>query len=169
MPTSDPTQISTVLTAILEAQPETILDVGIGHGKFGPLLREYLPAIRRLDGVEPWPAAIFPGNRQMYDVVVEEPFPGSYGWPAYDLVLLVDVVEHYSDTDGGEALRAALRIAPTIVVATPRRFSAQGAVGGNEYERHKSVWTALSLQAASQARGLVVYPHPAQLVARLTR
>ena len=49
--TSNPMQISFVLDAILQLNPSSVLDIGCGSGKYGVLLREYLPKAR-IDGIE---------------------------------------------------------------------------------------------------------------------
>ena len=42
MPTSHSGQINTIVDLIISINPKKILDVGIGHGKYGFLTREYL-------------------------------------------------------------------------------------------------------------------------------
>ena len=42
MPTSHHTYISDVITWVRKLQPKTVLDVGVGFGKWGHLFREYL-------------------------------------------------------------------------------------------------------------------------------
>lgn len=167
MPTSDASQISTIVAALVEVRPTTVLDVGPGYGKYGMLIREYLgPILHRVDAAEPWPHGMMPALGAMYDTIYEEPFPGHRDWATYDLVLMVDVLEHYTERDGAEALTTALRVAPVVLVATPRKVLAQGQVNGNPWEEHKSQWTAPMLGFHGLAE---VYPHPTQLIARLER
>lgn len=170
MPTSDPSQISTIVAALVELQPRRVLDVGPGYGKYGVLCQEYLgPILERLDAAEPWPQGMMQSLVHMYNSVYGEPFPGPLGkdgWVPYDLVLMVDVLEHYTEIEGHEALRVALDVAPVVLLATPRNPEKQGAVSGNPWERHRSRWTVPMLGYHGLAE---VYPHPTQLIARLER
>lgn len=170
MPTSDASQISIIVEAIVEVRPTTVLDVGPGYGKYGMLIREYLgPILTRVDAAEPWPQGMMPALAAMYDTIIPEAFPGRFGsagWNTYDLIVMVDVLEHYTEPDGHDALRAARELAPVVIVATPRRVQAQGRVNGNPWEEHKSQWSAQHLGFHGLAE---VYPHPTQLIARLER
>jgi hypothetical protein len=168
MPTSDASQISTIVEAIVELRPRRVLDVGPGYGKYGMLIREYLgPILQRVDAAEPWPQGMMPALRQMYNEIVPAPFPGRIAWMRYDLVLMVDVLEHYEQAAGRDALAFALDLAPHVLIATPHQPLPQGRVNGNPWEEHKSSWTAADL---SQAGGRVrIYPHPHQLIALLGR
>ncbi len=170
MPTSDASAISPIIGALQELRPTSVLDVGPGYGKYGMLIREYLgPILRRVDAYEPWPQGMMPALRSMYDEVFPEAFPSSSNDLPYDLVLMVDVVEHYTERDGRLALIAALELAPHVLISTPRRVHPQGQVDGNPWEEHKSQWTAHSIERASECKTMVVYPHPQQIIALLSR
>jgi hypothetical protein len=102
----------------LSPAPETILDIGIGHGKYGTLIREYLPEAW-IVGIEPWEpygdrdepdGANDPAGARWwaYDVIVTNAWPEQAGQAAvrsilprldegrYQLGLMIDVIEHYS-------------------------------------------------------------------------
>src|SRR4051794_1109603 len=106
MPVSNPEHIPAVLHFVQACQPRSILDVGIGTGSYGLLLRQGLdigygrmqPAEWQvqIDGVE-----IFEGYRNpvwgyAYSRVVmgdvRQLLPGL---GAYDLILCNDVLEHF--------------------------------------------------------------------------
>lgn len=47
MPTSHPNQINEIIQIAELLRPASVLDVGVGYGKYGFLLREYLEANQR--------------------------------------------------------------------------------------------------------------------------
>lgn len=154
MPTSPWTNIPTILNIVMELapRPTKVLDVGIGYGKFGFLLREYLtywnsPDEARsvtVDGIEGFPDYVQALQRQIYDRIfigdareVLRQIPDD----SYDLVVMVDVIEHFNVPDGSAVLTECQRVGKAVIVSTPRQFWTQGDSWGNEYERHKSLWT----------------------------
>lgn len=140
MPTSNLHLAPTVVNLVHTAEPHrTVLDVGPGFGKYGLLLREYLndpPAV--IDAVEVEPSYITPRLEAIYNVV----FPMdardlSYStYAMYDVVLMVDVIEHLSKADGIALLR---QIRGRVVVSTPATFFAND-TALPESETHRSLW-----------------------------
>lgn len=149
MGTSDPEQISNVMNLITQMRPVSVLDIGVGFGKMGLLCREYLDIWwgrylpdewrTRIDGIE-----VFPNNRNpihdycyneiIYDNVMNH--LDSIG--NYQLVLMIDVIEHLSKDDGARLLDA---IRNFYIVTTPRTFSCEGRIiRGNTHESHISRW-----------------------------
>lgn len=134
MPTSDHRQISTVLDVVLKREPGAILDIGAGYGKYGNLLREYLPDAT-IVGVEPWEAYAETEDDRLrwwgYDAMVMNAWPEAasqaytVGVGEGDIALMIDVIEHWPVTPTGNlvsqltAFRAALRAARCVVIATP--------------------------------------------------
>lgn len=168
MPTSDGSVISTLLLEILRVPPTRVLDVGPGHGKYGFLCREYLSELEALDCYEPWTRPMF--CQAIYDHVHVAAFPPpayGNGLPEYDLVLMIDVLEHYAWQDGITALLEALRIAPAVLVSTPHRPAEQGSVGGNIFEQHVSQWAYEMLEGVGAC--MLVAEHPEQLMVRIER
>lgn len=138
MPTSRFDEIPLVLKLLvdLEPPPRRVLDVGIGNGKFGFLCREYLrywgpgaPPAVRVDGIEAFPAYVGPLQRAVYDHVyigdaaaVLPTLPGD----GYDLVLLIDVIEHFTREQGAALLAHCRCVGTVVIVGTPGRFEPQG-------------------------------------------
>src|SRR6185295_2131552 len=58
----------------------------------------------------------------------------------YDLILIIDVLEHFTEKDGIELLRHCVAKGKHILVSTPLDIGEQGAVYGNEFERHRFQW-----------------------------
>jgi len=80
MPTSAPHNISRVLDIVLSLRPRSVLDIGVGTGKYGFLLREYLDMwvygdgstwpprrVARIDGIEGCEKYIGEVQRSVYD------------------------------------------------------------------------------------------------------
>src|SRR4051794_36750719 len=106
------TDVMTLIMA-LDPAPQTILDVGIGRGKYGLLCREYLTywdrpgrrPIERIDGIEPHVAGVNELQKNIYDEI----YPGdartivpSLADDAYDLALCIDMIEHLDKNDGAQ-------------------------------------------------------------------
>lgn len=133
----------------MQTNPQSVLDIGCGRGKYGLLCREYLEdwngGERIIDAVEAFPPYVTDLIRGIYDhvyigdaseVLVTTPM-------RYDLYLLIDVLEHFSKEDGHKLLDLCKG---DILVATPKQVREQGAVNGNEYEIHKSQWCISELR-----------------------
>jgi hypothetical protein len=60
---------------------------------------------------------------------------------SYELVLAIDILEHFSPSDGLRFLSHLTRIASkAAIVSTPKEFIPQE-VPANPYENHHSLWT----------------------------
>jgi hypothetical protein len=153
LPSSDFEQIETIIRLIRAADPRVMLDIGVGFGKYGVLAREYLEVWtgtgeygrwqRRIEGVEAFPKYLTPLHDYIYDRIhvgsALEIVPNLTG--PYDLILLIDVIEHFSKLDAERLLAACECIAKNVLIATPRTFYEQEAVFDNPYEEHRSHWT----------------------------
>jgi len=155
MPLSFVQAIPVIIEQVAHLKPSSILDVGIGFGKYGVLFREALelPYERyarsqwkvKIDGVEAFegyrnPIHEFAYNRVFYGRI-EEILP-SLG--QYDVILLIDVLEHFEKEEGRKLLQDLLLHArKSLLVSTPRFPAPQGAYLGNAFEAHKSRWHIL--------------------------
>lgn len=109
MPTSD--YYSDVLHVIEQINPESILDIGVGFGKWGVLCREILEIYqgryyskdwkKTIDGIE-----IFESYRnEFWELVYNNIYVGDAmdavdRLGMYDLILCCDVIEHFVKDDG---------------------------------------------------------------------
>ena len=130
MPSSQYYHISKIMEMIISVDPKSVLDMGSGFGKFGVLCREYLELWdgrqkyefnRRIDCVEVFQKYISPLYEYVYDNVynnnILEVAPKLD--IKYDLILLIDVLEHFEKNDGVNLLKTLLANNECILVSTP--------------------------------------------------
>ena len=150
MPLSNPEHVPAVLHFAQACRPASILDVGVGTGSYGLLLRQGLDIGHgrmqaadwqvRIDGIE-----IFePYRNPVWDYAYNRVLIGDVrallpGLGAYDLVLCNDVLEHFPRDEARGLIRALLGRGKVLLATTPNRDFPQGAWGGNEAERHHSL------------------------------
>lgn len=138
MPTSWNHVIPIVCDQLEKRQPATVLDIGVGRGKYGLLSREYGHATT-VDGVEGEPRYITNLLKAIYDhLYVFDIRKGlTEVSKEYDLVTFIDCIEHMSKEDGHKILQ---HFACPIIVSTPLENMPQRI---EEYplEDHTSHWT----------------------------
>lgn len=143
MPTSYVQNILPIMHYLERIRPKAVLDVGTGYGKFAFLLRERIDDFSwnmQIDGVEAWPKYFKKsGTEYLYNSVFKTDFLSAPLIDQYDVVLMIDVLEHFSDVDAVTALKKAAAHGKRILISAPLGYE-QGAVGGNEFERHQSEW-----------------------------
>ena len=152
MPSSNPDVIGYICDYIIRKQPKSVLDCGMGFGKYGMLAREYTDIwngrIKKkdwktvIDGVEVFKNYIT-HQRYIYTNVFEE---GIYHYierikHKYDLILLVDVLEHFDKKAGEAVLKKIKEKGRNAIIVTPVEPSQQGDVNNNRFERHISKWS----------------------------
>ncbi len=138
--------------------PASILDLGVGFGKYGVLAREYLDVGQsrvarddwrvRLVGVEgfaPYRSAL---HDAVYDEFRVEDFTNGYErYRGFDLVLMIDSLEHVERPRARFLLLSLLEHNGHVIVSCPDGDLPQGAVHGNEFECHRSVWSEADFAA----------------------
>ncbi len=131
---SYPSNREAIVEIVKELNPRTILDVGVGTGYYGELIRTALPKVK-LHGIE-----IFEKYRnekwKNYDSVKIKDIR-DIPFISWSLTLMVDVLEHFTREDG---LALLDRIHGYVLVSTPRNYD-QGEVHGNIHQKHLSQWT----------------------------
>ena len=167
MPFSQSSQLSTILVYIEETQPKSILDVGTGMGQYGFLARTNLENINlfevngkqakqklksewsiQIDGVE---------GCEIYHTPVHDYVYNNMFWgdaleillalsKEYDLVLAIDILEHFHQEDGIRFIELLKQLSKkAVLVSTPKDFIEQQ-VEANPYENHRSVWGKKDLE-----------------------
>src|ERR1044071_9513660 len=159
MPSSRPNTIPTVINLVRQLNPRSILDVGVGFGKWGHLFREYTDIQQaegdpkryqrrnwrvRIDGIEGHAAYLSPMHRFLYnDIHVGNASFLINRIRRYDLCFMADIIEHLPKGAGTRLLRQAIdRANKAVIVSTPKYETGQAALCGNELERHRSLWSA---------------------------
>lgn len=169
MPFSHSTQLSSIVGFIERLQPNSILDVGVGMGQYGFLARTNLENINlfnvageqaaqnakskwkvRIDGIEAFRTYRTPVHDYAYNHIYWEDAQKILPTIAdneYELVIAIDILEHFTDDEGLKFLGQLKRIAEKqVLLSTPKTFIHQE-VAANPYENHRSVWTQAQLQA----------------------
>src|SRR6056297_387859 len=117
MPSSIPQPLTHICNKILKIKPETFLDIGIGHGKWGFLVREYTDAWKSrmkieenqtiIHGIEAYEDYIGPIQNLIYDkifigeannIIMKTPF-------TYDIIIMAATLEHMSKEVGYKLLQ----------------------------------------------------------------
>jgi len=98
----------------------------------------------RIDGIEAGPTYLTPVHEYAYNrIMTGEAIEllREIGDNAYDLVLAVDILEHFTKPDGLKFLAELKRVAKrAVLVSTPKEFHSQE-IEANPYENHRSHWT----------------------------
>jgi len=133
--------------------PTTVLDIGIGFGKYGFLMREHLDIRKRryekdswktrIDGIESYSAYITPMHEYLYDHL----YTGDVlnlidSLENYDLMILADVIEHLPKEDGLALLQKLFqKTNRAMVVSYPSILGSEYLHWDNPREKHHCVWT----------------------------
>ncbi|MEE9297264.1 MAG: class I SAM-dependent methyltransferase [Phycisphaerae bacterium] len=157
MCTSAPYAIPVIVHATRQVKPRSILDVGVGFGKYGLLFREYLDVwdarelaqtkrdawTMRIDGIEIYPEYLTPIHDFIYDKmhighaleIIDE-------LGQYDLIFMGDVLEHFEKRAGELMINKMYEHADKCVLLTfPTNAPPREGFWGNKEEAHLSVWT----------------------------
>lgn len=150
MPTSHFEVTSKVMEIVTNINPKSVLDIGVGFGKNGMLCREFLDVWQgrypgkdkwqaRIDGIEIFSDYQNPIWAFCYDeVIIGNVMDHLERLKKYELVLLIDVIEHLTKDEGMAVLEA---ITGFYIVSTPRvLYRTEEGAFGNEHERHVSRW-----------------------------
>lgn len=163
MPFSYSNQLSTIVGFAEQQNPESILDIGIGMGQYGFLLRTNLENVNlfeidgsnacqrskeqwkvRIDGIEGYAGYITAVHEYSYtNLLIGEALEllSTLEDKMYDLVLAIDILEHFDKEQGIVFLRECQRVCKdSVLVSTPKEFVAQE-VAANPLENHRSHWT----------------------------
>ena len=153
-----------ITDTVLALSPRSVVDLGMGTGKYGYMLREQHdlalmhggnePWRLRLVGVEGYAEYVGDVQRLLYDEVVISDVRGYLAETEehFDVALALDILEHFTPRDGEAFLGAALDHAKHVVVMTPRHYYRQDA-HVNPLEHHRSWWPKRALTRAADHLG----------------
>jgi len=160
MGTSNWQHISYCSELLFALQPKSILDIGIGFGRYGILAREMCDVWRgrptpnqwqvEIVGVEAFDKLIRDYHSVFYnriiagdafDVLKEAGQRHGLAGKQFDLAILGDVLEHFERQRAEDMLQMCRAAALYTMVAVPIGSDWQQAdLYGNPYERHRSTW-----------------------------
>lgn len=157
MPSSFSSQIHCIIHISQRLNPKSVLDIGKGFGKYGFLMHEYLGIAEdqkidpgkklkdqssiQVDCVEVDPDLFLPHLDHFYHNVINGNILDIYSsLPAYNLVLMIDIIEHIPKEPAIQILKYFLSQNANIIVATPVHFFEQNR-NQSEFEHHVSHWT----------------------------
>lgn len=154
MPTSYHGYISEVVEEVRKQKPMSVLDIGVGFGKWGHLFREYLDVMNgrvfknewkvRIDGVEIFAPYIMEHQKNVYsNIYVGDILEVIDQVPHYDLVFTSDVIEHIDKEKAKELIQKIRSKCKVFVAVVPMGkvwLNSQGALYGNDHEAHISDW-----------------------------
>lgn len=153
MGTSNWQNISYNIELIRKIDPKTILDVGVGFGRWGILAREFLEIWdsahydgnweRKITGIEIFPGYIKDYHKYFYDEIIIDDALNFFGNSEniFDLVIFGDVIEHFSKNEGIKLIEKAVQRSRYVMINVPiGRYWAQDGTAENPFEAHKSVW-----------------------------
>jgi hypothetical protein len=158
MAASAPYAIPVIANAVRQLQPRSILDVGVGFGKYGVLFREYVDVWSaknasetkrggwrlRLEGIEVFEEYLSPLHDYIYDQIhIGEADSVIDGLGQYDVVFMGDVLEHFTKDAGRRMIQKLYDHADKCVLLTyPRDAQERDGILGNPAEAHLSTWSA---------------------------
>lgn len=168
MPFSQSSQISAIIGYIEKIKPSSILDVGTGMGQYGFLARTNLENINLfqiegkqgkqqekknwkilIDGIEGCDVYMTPVHDYAYNnILIGEAISllKTIKDNTYELVLAIDILEHFSKKDAYIFLDELKRVSSkNVLISTPKKFIAQE-IEANPYENHRSVWSEEELK-----------------------
>ena len=149
MPSSYPENIPLIIQTIARFKPKSVLDVGLGNGKYGFLMREYFgkrphpeegswQEIPKIDGIEIFESYITNLQKLIYnEIFIGNALEMKIG--DYDMYLLVDVIEHWKKEEAIKLVERLIRKG-NVLISTPKDNTPQNANDGNEWGRHISYW-----------------------------
>lgn len=150
-------QTPAIIHLLQKLKPKNILDIGKGFGKYGFLAHEYfgidntkkldpkktlkeLSAIS-IDAVEVDEDLMLPHLSQLYNAIYFGDVLQLYNdFPKYDLVLMIDIIEHIDKEKALIMLKYFLSKGSKIIIATPKDFFEQE-LYESKFEHHVSHWT----------------------------
>ncbi len=140
MPSSFVDSIPPIMKYVIDASPARIADIGPGWGKYGLMCREYLPELVQLDAVEVAEGRLATQDEIYNQIVTSDVrlLPDSF-WEGYDLVLIIDVIEHMTKQEGLDLLSNILNCGASVLISTPKEWMEQHDEH-NPYETHVSHW-----------------------------
>ncbi|MEJ2039574.1 MAG: hypothetical protein P8X55_11660 [Desulfosarcinaceae bacterium] len=154
MPTSPYIHIQTFVDYLLETQPKSLLDVGLGNGKMGFVARDLLDVMIgerfrkeewqvRIDGIEVFPDYIQAHQREIYDkIYIGDAMEILPGLDPYEMIVVGDVLEHFTKDRAWSFLDLCMSCLQHYLILNIPLGDVweQPEIYNNPFERHRSIW-----------------------------
>ena len=153
MGTSNWQQIPFCIDVLMKIAPSRVLDIGVGFGRWGIILREFCEVWSgrifreqwkiQVEGIEGFPRNINDYHGSFYNKIhfgdAAELLPAIAG--PWSVVIFGDVLEHFTKEKASELLRISLDRSDYVMINVPigDQWPQEDAYG-NKYERHLSQW-----------------------------
>lgn len=165
MGTSNWQQIPFCIEALMKIAPERVLDVGVGFGRWGMIVREFCDVWYsrifkddwkvHVEGIEAFPRSLSAYHREFYNTIhtgdaarILPTLPGPWS-----VVIFGDVLEHFTKDQARRLLEHCLNSSDYVLINIPLgEDHEQGAAYGNEYERHLSSWDVADFRGPTLVR-----------------
>ncbi|MEP7146160.1 MAG: class I SAM-dependent methyltransferase [bacterium] len=154
MGTSNWQNISYNIDLVKRLDPKSILDVGVGFGRWGILFREFLEIWgdrnytgnwnRIIDGVEIFPGYLRDYHKYFYTNIYNENALDFIKKTDcnYELINCGDVIEHFKKDDAIKFIADCVSKSRYVLINIPTGNNwKQDALNNNEHERHLSEWS----------------------------
>lgn len=154
MGTSRPYYLSEMCNYIVQTQPKTILDIGIGFGKNGFLCREYTDIWNGNYNKKDWRTKIhgieifkeYLGEHQNYiynEIFIGDAFNIIDSLDNYDLIIATDIIEHFERSHAENMIEKIKAKSKKFIITIPIHVGNRGGVqpvglSYNKYEAHIS-------------------------------
>jgi len=154
--TSFAENIKPILEAVIEINPKRVLDIGAGFGKYGVLIREALMSNRAGKGdlipvddifIECMETSrYFYDRRMLHDIynncILTDARTFTFlDGDKWDIVLLIDVVEHMSKEDGIALIKKFKDNGSKVLISTPKDvYFYKEDYYGKDCPKHVSQW-----------------------------
>ena len=153
MGTSNWQQMPFCIDVLMHINPASVLDVGVGFGRWGAITREFcelwqeriLPESWKIhiEGIEGFPDQLGPWQKSFYNQIHigdARQLLGQLPGP-WDLIIFGDVLEHFEKQESRDILKRCLDHANYLLINIPIGAGfEQGERYGNPYEAHLSLW-----------------------------
>ncbi len=160
MPSSTHHLLNHMIAEIIKTNPSSMLDIGVGYGKYGFLAREFLESHEdrvfpeqwklKIEGIEIFKPYVdkFIWLNQIYDkIYIGDAYNIINKLGKYDIIILGDVIEHMKKQKGEKLLRKCIRKSKKCcLLSIPLgNWLHNKVVANNPYEEHKAIWRAKEL------------------------
>jgi len=149
-------QIPGIIHLVEKLHPRKILDIGKGFGKYVFLIHEYCGIDNQvrvnpekslkdqsnilIDAIEVDPDLMLPHLEHIYNKIYFGDILKIYElFPKYQLVLMIDIIEHIKKEEAFHLLEHLLKNGSKIIIATPIAFFEQE-LYKSKFENHVSHW-----------------------------